>query len=182
MGLMRSLFARLGTAPVILLIACGGGQAEPTAPPPQPQSSSAPAPAEPASEEPIDTPEPVAEGSGAGRQKQPETAPPPADKPSSRETRTADVIANTVLDNRQIVRDCYEIARQDEPTLSGTLTVHFELDPAGKVSSAELNEERSTLKDPGLVSCALDAFRSIRFPPSSRGYESVGNYPFDFRP
>ena len=110
-----------------------------------------------------------------------QNTPPPAKGPSG-ETRTKDVIAARVLENRQIVRDCYEIARQDEPTLSGTLTIHFELDPQGKVSLAELNVERSTLKDPSLVSCALNAFRSIRFPPSSRGYESVGNYPFDFRP
>ncbi len=101
---------------------------------------------------------------------------------AKRETRTKDVITKTVLEHRQQVRDCYEIARQDEPTLQGTLTVHFEIDPKGRVTAATLNEERSTLKDPSLVSCALSAFKTIRFPPSSRGYESEGNYPFDFRP
>jgi len=119
----------------------------------------------------------------------PQTSPERGDEPlaeaepaGKRETRTQEVIGDTVLKNRQNVRDCYEIARQDEPTLQGTLTVHFEIDPKGRVSVAKLNEERSTLKDPSLVTCALDAFKTIRFPPSSRGYESVGNYPFDFRP
>jgi hypothetical protein len=98
------------------------------------------------------------------------------------ETRTMTVIRDVVLKNRQKVRDCYEAALRRTPGLRGTLTLHFILDPKGRVRHAELNQERSTLKDPSLAGCAIDALKRLSFPPSSRGFESEVNYPFDFKP
>ncbi len=98
------------------------------------------------------------------------------------ETRTQAVIAAVVAQNRPRVRACYEAERQKNPTLTGTLTVHFKLDPQGKVVEANVVDARSTLPVPSLHKCALDVVRSISFPPSSRGFESQVNYPFDFKP
>jgi hypothetical protein len=98
------------------------------------------------------------------------------------ETRTTEVIQKVVLDNRQNIRDCYEVARLKDPTLRGTLTLEFTLTPEGGVKTAALNKKRSTLVLPSLVSCAVNALQQVHFPPSSRGFESTVNYPFDFRP
>jgi hypothetical protein len=80
------------------------------------------------------------------------------------------------------VRECYDKARKDLPSLQGDMIIHFVLDPEGKVKLAELNQERSTLKAPPVVDCALKVIKSISFPPSSRGMESTVNYPFNFTP
>jgi hypothetical protein len=98
------------------------------------------------------------------------------------ETRTTAVIQQIVKDNRKAVRACYDKARKDLPTLQGDMTIFFVLDADGKVKQAELNQERSTLKSPEVVSCAIDVIKSLKFPPSSRGMESKVNYPFNFRP
>ncbi len=113
------------------------------------------------------------------------TGPRSTDEPAAgaaTETRTQPVIAAVVAQNRQRVRACYETERQKNPTLTGTLTVHFKLDPQGKVVEANVVAARSTLQVPSLHKCALDVVRSISFPPSSRGFESQVNYPFDFKP
>jgi hypothetical protein len=108
------------------------------------------------------------------------TAAPPDTK--KEETRTAEVIAKVVKDNRQAVRDCYDKAQKDLPTLKGDLVITFTLDPEGKVKKAELNQQASTLKSPAVVDCAIKVIKGLNFPPSSRGMETVANYPFNFNP
>lgn len=92
------------------------------------------------------------------------------------------MIASVIVQNRQKFRDCYELERAKEPTARGSLTLHFTLDPHGKVIQSNVVEPRSTLKQPTLHQCALTALNAIAFPPSSRGFESQVNYPFDFKP
>jgi hypothetical protein len=97
------------------------------------------------------------------------------------ETRTTEVIAKIIKDNRKPFRDCYEKGTKDLPDLEGTLTLHFVLDPTGKIKVAELNQERSTIKAPPVVDCAIAVLKGLKFPPSSRGMDSSVNYPFDFK-
>jgi TonB family protein len=99
-----------------------------------------------------------------------------------KETRTTEVIAGIVRDNRKPVRECFDKAKKNLPALSGTMTIHFVLDPDGKVKKAELNLERSEIKSPEVANCAIDVIKKIKFPPSSRGMESEVNYPFNFKP
>lgn len=98
------------------------------------------------------------------------------------ETRTMDVIRKLVMDNRKAARKCYEDARRDAKDLKGDVVIHFVLDPEGKVKSAELNQERSTLKSPQVTDCVIGVIRTIAFPKSSRGMETSTNYPFNFTP
>ncbi len=98
------------------------------------------------------------------------------------ETRTTEVIQRVVLNNRQSARNCYDLERSKVPELAGTLTIFFVIDPQGNVKHAELNQERSTLGQDALVQCVIRAIQRLKFPPSSRGFESEINYPFDFRP
>ena len=106
---------------------------------------------------------------------------PPAD-PKAPETRSMDVIRKLVMDNRKAARKCYEDARKDLKDLKGDVVIHFVLDPEGKVKSAELNQERSTLKSPAVSDCVIGVVKSIPFPKSSRGMETSTNYPFNFTP
>jgi hypothetical protein len=108
-------------------------------------------------------------------------AAPPAD-PKAPETRSMDVIRKLVMDNRKAARKCYEDARKDLKDLKGDVTIHFVLDPEGNVKSAELNQERSTLKSPAVVDCVIGVIKSIKFPKSSRAMETSTNYPFNFTP
>jgi TonB family protein len=98
------------------------------------------------------------------------------------ETRTTPVIQKIVLENRKPVRDCYEKAKKELPDLKGTMTIKFTLDPDGNVKKAELNIERSDVKAPTVVDCAIAVIKKIKFPPSSRGMDTTVNYPFDFKP
>jgi hypothetical protein len=95
------------------------------------------------------------------------------------ETRTMEVIAAVVKENRKPVRECFEKAKKELPDLKGDMVIHFVVDPAGKVRKAELNQERSTLKSAAVVDCAVKVVQAIQFPPSSRGMDTTVNYPFN---
>jgi hypothetical protein len=139
-----------------------------------------PPPADPSSAlppEPVSAPEPPPAETAA---------PPPAESPTpsgsgGEETRTTEVIAQVIKDNRKPFRDCYEKGKQKIPELEGTLTLSFTLNPRGEVKTAELNKERSDIVEPLVVDCSLSVLKAMKFPRSSRGMESTVNYPFDFR-
>lgn len=96
------------------------------------------------------------------------------------ETRTMEVIAQVVKENRKPVRECFDKAKKDLPDLKGDMVIHFVVDPDGKVKKADLNQERSTIKSPAVVDCAIKVLQGIKFPPSSRGMDTTVNYPFNF--
>ena len=155
---------------------CGGNQAPAPSPPPAPPSapeSPASSTAEAGTSGMDDAWEGEAEARGA-------TAPSTGGNTGA-ETRTNEVIAKVIKDNRKPFRDCFEAAAKELPELEGTMTIHFVLDPEGNVKNGELNGSRSTLRAASVVDCAVNALKRMKFPPSSRGMESVVNYPFDFK-
>jgi hypothetical protein len=151
-----------------------------------PDSQIAPAEPPPSDTPPSEPAAAAADESWEGEQEATGTAaasesPKPDAAAGAPETRTTEVIAKVIKDNRKVFRDCYEQGTKDLPDVEGTLTLHFVLDAAGKVKKAELNQERSTVKAPPVVDCAIAALKALSFPPSSRGMESTVNYPFDFK-
>jgi hypothetical protein len=96
------------------------------------------------------------------------------------ETRTMEVIAQIVKENRKPVRECFDKAKKDLPDLKGDMVIHFVVDPDGKVKKADLNQERSTIKSPAVVDCSIKVIQGIKFPASSRGMDTTVNYPFNF--
>jgi hypothetical protein len=84
-----------------------------------------------------------------------------------------------VKENRKPVRECFDKAKKDLPDLKGDMVIHFVVDPEGKVKKADLNQERSTLKSPAVVDCAIKVIQGIKFPASSRGMDTTVNYPFN---
>jgi TonB family protein len=97
-------------------------------------------------------------------------------------SRDLSEIAALVKQHRQPVLECYEEAAKKQPGLQGTMVIHFVVDPEGNVSSARLAEERSQVKVPELVDCAIKVIKSIKFPPSAKGMVSEVNYPYNFKP
>jgi outer membrane biosynthesis protein TonB len=153
---------------------CGGKTPEPTAP-------TAAAPTEAAPETTgAGTEEGATGGDGEGGDSEGTEGAGGDSEGGDKETRTTEVIQKLVQDNRKPIRACYDKAVKDLPDLAGTMTIHFVLDPEGKVKTAELNVERSEIKAPELVKCAIAELKKIKFPPSSRGMESTINYPFSF--
>ncbi len=96
--------------------------------------------------------------------------------------RTTASIAAIVKANRQPVRDCFLEARKTDKTLKGTLTIHFVINGEGKVTQAELNEERSDIKTKSVVDCAIKTVMGLTFPPHEKALDTISNYPFDLKP
>ncbi|MBI3205026.1 MAG: AgmX/PglI C-terminal domain-containing protein [Myxococcales bacterium] len=164
--------ASLVLVTLVAYAGCGGNTPAPSA---APATSAAPGGESPKGDQPSapsgDSPKPD-EGKGE----------PAADGGGEAETRTTEVIQKLVQENRKPVRECYEKARKQIPDLKGTMTIHFVLDPEGKVKEAVLNVEKSEVKSPDVVKCAVEVIKKIKFPASSRGMESTINYPFTFNP
>jgi hypothetical protein len=135
---------------------------------PEPAPAVAAEPAPEAAKEPTDDPE--------------ATATPSETDPGNTETRTQEVIRQTFQRNRTQARSCFDEALKKHPGLKGNLTVSFTIDPKGAVKEASINTDRSDLAVPELNTCIIDVVRKIAFPPSSRGFESKGNYPYNFNP
>jgi hypothetical protein len=183
--MMRKALLGLGA---LVVFGCGGSEAQPETPASvgaEPAASPAEAaPPEPAAapaagkntEEGWEGEDAAKKAAGPGEGK---PAPPDTKK---EETRTTEVIAKIIKDNRQPVRDCYDKAQKDLPTLKGDLVIFFVLDPEGKVKKIELNQQASTIKSPPVVDCAIKVIKSLNFPPSSRGMETTVNYPYNFNP
>jgi hypothetical protein len=122
---------------------------------------------------------PAAKGDDEGWAGESEAKAQKAPEGGKAETRTMEVIAQVIKDNRKGVRDCFDKAKKDLPDLKGDMVIHFVIDPDGKVKKADLNQERSTLKSPAVVDCSIKVLQAIKFPPSSRGMDTTVNYPFN---
>lgn len=182
---MNARASTTGTFLVITLCtlyasACGGGSSE--APP-----AAAPGNVEPptnASATEASAPQAASAPSSADPPPAPSGAEPP-DPPSdlgAGDSRTTDSIATLVKAHRKEARDCYEKALKQIPGLKGDVVIHFTLKPSGEVKQAELNEERSTIREASVSTCVIGVIRAIPFPKSSKGLETTVNYPFNFNP
>lgn len=180
---MRVLHTALLAVFALPLLACGGTSANAPAPAePTPEPAAEPATEPPA--EPAPSSEPVAAEPASPAKPSDEPAADEAHPPglTVEETRTQQVIQDTFMRNRPQVRACFDQVLQKHPGLKGNLTVSFVLDPKGKVKQASINTARSDLAVPELNTCVIEKVLQIQFPPSSRGFESQGNYPFNFNP
>lgn len=98
------------------------------------------------------------------------------------DTRSKEDIQRVVAEGREGVRACYDAALAQNPGIEGDLVVEFVISPSGDVKQAEVRWAESDIHVPELDTCAVEAVRSLEFPPSSRGLESKVTYPFNFHP
>ena len=156
---------------VILLAGLGCGAApaaDPSTPTPTAEPPSAPA------DEPESTSGTVDDGSG------------PAMVTQNSATTTAP--AADVLDKegiRRVIRTeiaavlaCYEEGLGRRPELAGKVTVSFQIEATGSVSTASA----SGLGDAQVETCVASVIEGLRFPPGEDRGTIVVNYPFTLRP
>lgn len=177
-------FAALTMIAALAASACGGSTPPPAAPTESPTPEATVQPDAPSASKPAATDDEgwTGEKTAKSGDSAPASAEPAPADGKAPETRTMDVIRKLVMDNRKAARKCYDDARKTDKDLKGDVVIHFVLDPEGKVRTAELNQERSTLKTPAVVDCVVGVIKAIPFPKSSRAMETTTNYPFNFTP
>lgn len=80
--------------------------------------------------------------------------------------------------NRSVISSCYMHALMGNRGLKGRLTVHFEIEPTGKVGASSIFS--STLSDKAIERCITAAFKRIVFPPPINGAYTAVRYPIAF--
>lgn len=78
------------------------------------------------------------------------------------------------------IRFCYEKAMDRAPALSGKIAVSFTIDGQGGVASVKASD--TTIADAEMVTCVLDAVKSMAFPTPDGGGAVNVVYPFVFSP
>lgn len=86
-------------------------------------------------------------------------------------------VRRVVMSHLGGVRACYETEAQRNPNLSGGVTVAWQIEPAGTVSSASV--AGTTLGNPRVEGCLVRVVRGWKFP-ASETPTTVAGYPFKF--
>jgi TonB family protein len=152
--------------------ACGGSQSPASAPSAEPVASAAPA--DIGTSAPAQSP-PSASSATAS----PSLA---ASPPSAAPERSKEDLMAIISGNRDAFRVCYDASAKKHPGIKGRFVLNFVLNPDGKVKSAAADPTKSEIHASDLETCAIDVLKSLKFPPSKKGFESTVSYPFDFNP
>src|SRR5689334_3649179 len=117
---------------VTLAIGCGG-EAASGAPPETAADAAAPIDAAPGDAAPADAAasKPADDGEAWAGEAEAKTEKAPAGDAKGSDTRTMEIIAQTVKDNRAKARECVDKAKKELPDLKGDLVVNFVIDPEG---------------------------------------------------
>jgi hypothetical protein len=91
-----------------------------------------------------------------------------------------EVIQRIVRQNFGRFRMCYESGLRTDPTLSGTVTVHFVIDGIGAVQKA--SDGGSTLASSNVIACMVKAVANLSFPQPEGGGSVTVDYPVIFAP
>ena len=160
-----------GLALVTLIsLGCGGA--------PAPEPTTASAPAEPP-EAPTDEENPTSgtvEDDGPGPAVVTQQAP-TTDAPTG-DVLDKEAIRRVVRTELPAIRKCYEDGLLRRPELAGKVTVSFQIEATGSVSSASA----SGLGDTQVESCVSAVIEGVRFPADEGRGIFVVNYPFTLRP
>ena len=88
-------------------------------------------------------------------------------------------VREIVSSHRPALRDCYQRAVLENPSLAGRCTVHIVVAGDGTVGSASL--QGSTVRSLSLGRCLLQLVRTWRFPAPADGKALAVDYPLLFR-
>lgn len=86
-------------------------------------------------------------------------------------------IRRVVMSHIGAVRACYETEAQRNPTLEGSVTLQWQIDPGGVVTTASIGA--STLSSPRVEGCILRQVKRWKFP-ASDAPTTVAGFPFKF--
>jgi len=119
--------------------------------------------------------QPAGDGSGS-----------PGERPELKEgMMEKEYIQDRVREIVPLIKECYELALDQKPSLAGKLTVRFTLagepEIGGIVESSEIDTESSTISDPGMSECISETMYALEFEPPANGGQVEVRYPFKFR-
>jgi hypothetical protein len=173
-------------------LGCGGG-ANTASPPSTAPAGSAPAtaadaPAAPAASSPASTTT-TAVGNAGGAPTKLADAPAPADSAGAVPKghthdpgRGTDDIRAIVVAHRDEARACYDHALLTHPGIEGDVVFKWTIDPKGAVTNVTLDQGRSKIAEPSVVSCITAIIQKLQFAASQGGFETKTSYPFNFHP
>ena len=116
-------------------------------------------------------------GLGGRRARAPEVIP---GQSTVRGSLDKEIIRRVIRMHANEVKYCYDQELARHPALSGRISVEFVIAANGEVTSSKL--QSSTMRDPRVESCVVQAFQRWEFPRSSGGGISIVSYPFNFVP
>lgn len=90
------------------------------------------------------------------------------------------VIRRIMTQHLSKVKSCYEQRLAASPTLAGRVAVKFIISGTGQVQLAAVAE--TTIEDPEMESCVVEAVKRIKFPQPEGGGIVIVTYPFEFKP
>ncbi len=99
---------------------------------------------------------------------------------AKRDTLSRADIKRVIHSRYTMIKYCYERYLKRNPTLAGTVTLNFKVDPSGKVVQARVKQ--STIQDPAVGQCIVGVARRWRFPETTSGSGATISYPFIFKP
>lgn len=122
-------------------------------------------------------------GATVSRSKQ---APPNHDAPKGKLDKS--YIRDRIDDIKPLLAECFELARTDDESLAGLLTVEFVIDAeeevGGYVREASIpedtNDDAVMVANEGLRECVTETILSLEFEPPEGGGEVTVRYPFHF--
>lgn len=146
--------------------------------PPEPPPAPAPAPEPPPAAPP---PSPVRRVELRGDPTVPGVLVPPP----PRGELDRDTVKKAVAAVNPQVADCYRQGLRQDPTLGGVVAVRFTIeqrDGEGRITDAELDPDASTMTQPFVQACVLEALGKARFPaPETANGRQRVRYPFTLR-
>jgi hypothetical protein len=91
-------------------------------------------------------------------------------------------VKKVMVYNQDQIQACYEetLASKDKP-VEGKVMTAFVVTPEGMVKGARVVQKGTTLKDPKLHQCVIEALSSFTFPKPSDGREHPIEYPFNLK-
>lgn len=116
-------------------------------------------------------------GNGAGNGPNEAKVTASAGNGASRGGLSQEQVRRVVMAHLGAVRACYESEAQRNPSLKGGITVAWQIDPSGSVTSASI--AGSTLSNPRVEGCVVRQVKGWRFP-TSETPTTVAGFPFKF--
>lgn len=101
---------------------------------------------------------------------------------SSEPGRKPEDIMTIIKTRRDDFRACYDAQLKAHPTMKGNIDLEWVVDPKGNVSSAKINESKSTIQVQEVSDCMIKTVKAIKFAESKKGFETKMHYPFNFNP
>ena len=95
---------------------------------------------------------------------------------------STETVKRVVAHNRDKIQACYEetLASKDKP-VEGRVMTSFVVTPGGLVKNPRVLKKGTTIKDPKLHECLIDALSTFTFPKPSDRREHPIEYPFNLK-